>query len=268
MPDFTLMVSGCTGDMSSAPKAGSDATAATGGFSIGVVGVVGTGVDDGAADGLVAPDSADEPGVVPDEPVTVGVAWLLTGAVQPAATTEMTTADEMIRRANTGRRMGPAFHCTESTDRLPHRNRCVLSRMPLFQAGMPTKRRADLCQLRPRRVLLHRAARRSAGCRSGEGTSTMTSSLPAGDGLTSDAPAETALDENAAPETGSEPDTAPDAAGEGSTPAAHSGTELDGPALENPEMHRATEDLQSSEEKSAAAREIADDLAASTQPTT
>jgi hypothetical protein len=96
----------------------------------------------------------------------------------------------------------------------------------------------------------------------------MTSSLPAGDGLTSDAPAETALDENAAPETGSEPDTAPDAAGEGSTPAAHSGTELDGPALENPEMHRATEDLQSSEEKSAAAREIADDLAASTQPTT
>ena len=93
----------------------------------------------------------------------------------------------------------------------------------------------------------------------------MTSSLPAGDGLTSDGPTETALDENAAPPTGSEPDTAPDAAGEESTPTAGGGTELDGPALENPEMHRATEDLQSSEAKSAAAREIADELAASTQ---
>jgi hypothetical protein len=94
----------------------------------------------------------------------------------------------------------------------------------------------------------------------------MSSSLPAGDGLTSDAPAGTALDENAAPETGSEPDTAPDAAGGGSSPATRGGTELDGPALENPEMHRATDDLRSSEVKSAEARAIADDLAASTQP--
>ena len=94
----------------------------------------------------------------------------------------------------------------------------------------------------------------------------MTSTLPAGDGLTSDGPAESALDDNAAPQTGSEPDTAPDAAGEESTPAARGGTELDGPALENPEMHRATEDLQSSETKSAEAREIADQLASSTQP--
>jgi hypothetical protein len=37
-------------------------------------------------------------------------------------------------------------------------------------------------------------------------------------------------------------------------------TELDGPALENPEMRRATEDLQSSEEKTAQAREFSDDL--------
>ncbi len=94
----------------------------------------------------------------------------------------------------------------------------------------------------------------------------MTSSMPAGDGLTSDAPAETALDENAAPAAGSEPDTAPDAAGEESTPAVHGGTELAGPALENLEMHRATDDLRSSEHKSAQAREIADALSASTQP--
>jgi hypothetical protein len=140
--------------------------------------------------------------------------------------------------------------------------------MPLFRPGMPTKRRADLCQPSPRRVLLHRAARRPVGCRSGEGTSTMTSSLPAGDGLTSDAPTGSALDDTAAPKTGSEPDTAPDAAGEESTPTSRGGTELDGPALENPEMHRATEDLRSSEVKSQQAREIADDLAASTQPTT
>jgi len=37
-------------------------------------------------------------------------------------------------------------------------------------------------------------------------------------------------------------------------------TELDGPALENPEMHRATEDLQSSEAKVEQAREFSDDL--------
>jgi hypothetical protein len=96
----------------------------------------------------------------------------------------------------------------------------------------------------------------------------MTSSLPAGDGLTSDAPAESALDVDAAPETGNEPDTAADAAGEQSAPAASSGTELDGPALENPEMRRATDDLRSSEVKTAGAREIADDLAARTQPST
>lgn len=96
----------------------------------------------------------------------------------------------------------------------------------------------------------------------------MTSSLPAGDGLTSDAPAESALDENAAPDNGSEPDTAPDTAGENPTPAPPGGTVLDGPALENPEMQRATEDLRSSEDKSRQAREIANDLAASTQPST
>jgi hypothetical protein len=96
----------------------------------------------------------------------------------------------------------------------------------------------------------------------------MTSSLPGGDGLTSDSPSETELDDNAAPQTGTEPDTARDAGGEESTPATRGGTELDGPALENPEMHRATDDLRSSEAKSAQAREFADDLAASTQPST
>ena len=43
-------------------------------------------------------------------------------------------------------------------------------------------------------------------------------------------------------------------------------TELDGPALENDEMRAGTADLQSSEKKSAEAREIADDLSAKTQP--
>lgn len=49
-----------------------------------------------------------------------------------------------------------------------------------------------------------------------------------------------------------------DAASTGSPAAAR--TELDGPALENPEMRRATEDLQSSEEKTAQARDFSDDL--------
>ena len=116
---------------------------------------------------------------------------------------------------------------------------------------------------------------------------------------------EAALDEDAAPDTGLEPDTAGDAAGEddatapadqahtpnaepdrtvenpagvttGKEPAADSHPArahperavLDGPALENDEMARATDDLQSSQDKSAAAKEIVADLIGKTQPTT
>jgi hypothetical protein len=131
----------------------------------------------------------------------------------------------------------------------------------------------------------------------------MMTSMPTGDGTVTDAPAQSAVDEEAAPASGLEPDTAIDAAGEtdaGSTtevdpdirpgngsaepdgtgqpatePESHGvpgegspadRTVLDGPALENPEMHRATDDLRSSQDKTADAREIADKLAAATQP--
>ena len=85
-----------------------------------------------------------------------------------------------------------------------------------------------------------------------------------------------ALDDDAAPDTGSEPDTpsasasdpavseealteAVEADGEG---AGTGRTVLDGPALTNPEMHKATDDLQSSEEKSEQAKEFAGEVAA------
>jgi hypothetical protein len=132
----------------------------------------------------------------------------------------------------------------------------------------------------------------------------MTTSMPTGAAAVSDGPTRSEVDGEAAPTTGMEPDTAADAAGEtdapvtadataevipnthpetGSTepadddelPAAAAKstvagvaadrTVLDGPALENEEMHRATDDLRSSEEKTAAAREFADELA-KTQP--
>ena len=97
----------------------------------------------------------------------------------------------------------------------------------------------------------------------------MTTSMPSGDGAMTDSPSASELDVEAAPTTGLEPDTAADAAGEAAAPAAAGapadGTVLDGPASENPEMHRATDDLRSSEEKTAAAREFADELA-KTQP--
>jgi hypothetical protein len=131
----------------------------------------------------------------------------------------------------------------------------------------------------------------------------MTTSMPSGDGTVTDGPTRSAVDEEAAPTTGLEPDTAADAAGETdaspavATPevdpdtrpetgsagpaagdeepsgaatnvagASADRTVLDGPALENEEMHRATEDLRSSQNKTAAAREIADRLASTTQP--
>jgi len=130
----------------------------------------------------------------------------------------------------------------------------------------------------------------------------MTTSMPSGDGTVTDSPTQSAVDEEAAPTTGLEPDTAADAAGETDTsvaadaapesdPDTRGGTAssaapvgdekpesdaetatgavpddrtvLDGPALENEEMHRATEDLRSSEDKVADAREFADELARS-----
>ncbi len=133
----------------------------------------------------------------------------------------------------------------------------------------------------------------------------MTTSMPSGDGTVTDSPTRSAVDELAAPTTGLDPDTAADAPGEtdtsaasqaqpesdpdtrggtatgsasdagdeasavadaGTSPAPADRTVLDGPALENEEMHRATDDLRSSQDKTAAAREIADKLAAATQP--
>lgn len=43
-------------------------------------------------------------------------------------------------------------------------------------------------------------------------------------------------------------------------------TELDGPALENEEMRRGTEDLRSSQDKIEQAREFADQVARATEP--
>ena len=111
----------------------------------------------------------------------------------------------------------------------------------------------------------------------------MTSNLPAGDAVTPNDSAGPALGEDAPPATGLEPDTAADAAGKGKasasadvapTPDSADGqpppthTTLSGPALENDEMRRGTEDLLSSEEKLAEAREFGDDVAARTRPST
>jgi len=107
----------------------------------------------------------------------------------------------------------------------------------------------------------------------------MTSSMPPGDAVTTDDSADAALDEDAPPATGLEPDTAADAPGEGGASADVAPTPdqdgqpqavpttLVGPALENVEMRRGTEDLQSSEEKLAQAKEYADAVAAKTLPT-
>jgi hypothetical protein len=103
----------------------------------------------------------------------------------------------------------------------------------------------------------------------------MTASLPANDpGNDTDDTQRAALDEDAAPDTGSEPDTAgpegatePDVAGVPATGADEAArTILDGPALENEEMRRGTEDLQSSQDKIAQAREFADEVARTTEP--
>lgn len=88
---------------------------------------------------------------------------------------------------------------------------------------------------------------------------------------------EAALDDDAAPGTGSDPDTPSESAADPAVSeealteaveadgedAGNGRTELDGPALTNPEMHRATDDLQSSEAKSEQAREFAGEVAAS-----
>ena len=112
----------------------------------------------------------------------------------------------------------------------------------------------------------------------------MTTSMPSGDGTVTDAPSQSALDDDAAPTTSLDPDApaADDAARDAPTPdgpaaddpapdapasnAPDGRTVLDGPALENREMHLATEDLRSSEDKTASAREIVSDLARKTQP--
>ena len=94
----------------------------------------------------------------------------------------------------------------------------------------------------------------------------MTTSMPSGDGALTDSPRASEVDDEAAPTTGLDPDTAADAAGETTHPGRRGDrTVLDGPALENEEMHRATDDLRSSQDKTAAARDFADELA-KTQP--
>ena len=103
----------------------------------------------------------------------------------------------------------------------------------------------------------------------------MTASLPENDpGNDTDGVATTALDDDAAPGDGAEPDTGgPAAAGEPEVdrvpergPDAAARTLLDGPAAENPEMRKGTEDLQSSQDKIAQARDFADDVARRTEP--
>ncbi len=103
----------------------------------------------------------------------------------------------------------------------------------------------------------------------------MTTDLPQNEAAHEDDVPTAALDEDAAPDTGLEPDTAPDAAGEQPGPGgdesvdagtAAERTELTGPALENDEMRRGTDALRSSEDNSAEARQIADDLARRTEP--
>jgi hypothetical protein len=103
----------------------------------------------------------------------------------------------------------------------------------------------------------------------------MTASLPTSDpGNDTDDIPSAALDDDAAPGTGAEPDTGgpavaaePDVAGvPQADPAQTARTVLDGPALENAEMRRGTEDLRSSEEKIAEARGFADEVARKTEP--
>lgn len=118
--------------------------------------------------------------------------------------------------------------------------------------------------------------------------------MTTGDESQASANQDAALDDDAAPDTGIEPDTAADAAGEQELAGSDDGEPtsqadqksvgtradqqadadvdstsqqgggqsvvLDGPAAENEEMRRGTSDLQSSVEKSAAARKIFDDL--------
>ena len=103
----------------------------------------------------------------------------------------------------------------------------------------------------------------------------MTASPPTNDpgNETDDVPG-AALDSDAAPDTGTEPDTAgpaaaaePDVAGVPEAgPHAAAETVLDGPARENEEMRRGTDDLRSSEQKVAQAREFADEVARKTEP--
>lgn len=103
----------------------------------------------------------------------------------------------------------------------------------------------------------------------------MTASLPENDpGNDTDGVATAALDDDAAPGDGAEPDTAgPAAATEPDVPGvpeaapdAAARTVLDGPAAENSEMRRGTEDLQSSQDKIEQAREFAQDVARGTEP--
>lgn len=103
----------------------------------------------------------------------------------------------------------------------------------------------------------------------------MTPSLPTDDpGNQTDGSATAALDSDAAPATGREPDTAgpaaatePDVvAGSDAGPDPAVDALLAGPAQENDEMRRGTEDLQSSQVKIAQAREFAEDVARSTEP--
>jgi hypothetical protein len=104
----------------------------------------------------------------------------------------------------------------------------------------------------------------------------MTASLPGNDpGNDTDGTPTAALDEDAAPDTGTEPDTAGPADATAATdvegvpntgPDAAARTVLDGPALENDEMRRGTEDLTSSEDKIAEAREFAQDVSRHQEP--
>jgi hypothetical protein len=103
----------------------------------------------------------------------------------------------------------------------------------------------------------------------------VTSGLPQDDATHEEDVATAALDDDAAPDTGLEPDTAADAAGETGGPAVAAPespatgprlTKLSGPAAENDEMRRATDDLRSSEGKSEQARQIADDISRRTEP--
>jgi len=103
----------------------------------------------------------------------------------------------------------------------------------------------------------------------------MTASLPANhSGIDTDGVAGAALDSDAAPAGGAEPDTAGPASGTDpdvpgvpeAGPDTAARTILDGPALENEEMRRGTEELRSSQDKIAEAREFADDVARQTEP--